>query len=359
MNNRVAEAFPAGEFLADELEARGWTQAEFAEVLGRPAQFVSEIVSGKKEITRESAVQMAAALGTTPEYWLNLQNTYLLWAQKNDMKMQAQLEAVRLRARLQELAPISLLEKRQLITGGSLAAQQKALEELFDVESIFDDPELLMAARRVNADAPVVNTQLAWAACARRLASGVATAADYDPKGLAAVAAQVTTIARTPEGVRDLPGAFAAVGVRLVYLEAFPGSKIDGCSLLHPDGRPVICISGRGKRLDKVLYTVLHEAAHIHRGHLEKEPYIVDDQERRPTLGLEDEADREAAAWVLPAPLPRVPDRVTSHWIESEADAIGVHPIVLIGRLQYARRLPWRTTLVKGAPSVTEHLETW
>lgn len=358
MSNSLAEAFPAGEFLADELEARGWTQAEFAGVLDRPAQFVSEIVSGKKEITRESAVQIAAAIGTSPEYWLNLQNAYLLWTQHGDAKSQSQLEAVRLRARLQELAPISLLEKRGLIAGGTLVAQQKALEDLFDVENIFDEPPLLMAARRANHNEPVANTQLAWAACARRLANDISVAT-YDPQGLAALAARVTTMARKPEGLRDLPPAFAAVGVRLVYLEAFPASKIDGCSLEHADGGPVICISGRGKRLDKVLYTVLHETAHIHRGHLKSVPYIVDDQERRPTLGLEEEADQDAATWVLPSPLPCVPDRVTAHWIEAEAADIGVHPIVLIGKLQNAGRLPWRTVLVKGAPSVTEHLATW
>ena len=358
MTNSLAEAFPAGEFLADELDARGWTQAEFAEILDRPAQFVSEIVSGKKEITRESAVQIAAALGTSPEYWLNLQNAYLLWNQRNDTSVQTQLDAVRLRARLQELAPISLLEKRGLIHGGTLSAQRKALEDLFDVDDIFDEPALLIAARRANPNESVINTQLAWAACARRLADKLKVA-PYDPKGLAAVAAQVTSMAKAPEGVRELPAAFAEVGVRLVYLEAFPSSKIDGCSLSHTDGGPVICISGRGKRLDKVLYTILHEAAHIYRGHLEKEPYIVDDQERRPTLGLEDEADRVAASWVLPKPLPQVPDRVTAPWIAAEAEEIGVHPIVLIGRLQNAARLPWRTTLVRGAPSVTEHLEAW
>ncbi|CAB0717910.1 hypothetical protein FRC0024_02417 [Corynebacterium diphtheriae] len=49
MNTTIAaELFPAGEILADELEARGWTQADFSEGLGRPAQFVSEIVSGKR-----------------------------------------------------------------------------------------------------------------------------------------------------------------------------------------------------------------------------------------------------------------------------------------------------------------------
>lgn len=69
---------PVGEILTDELDARGWTQTDFAEVLGLPAQFVSEIISGKKEITRESAAQIGDALGTSTEFWLNLQDSYPL-----------------------------------------------------------------------------------------------------------------------------------------------------------------------------------------------------------------------------------------------------------------------------------------
>ncbi len=44
----IAEAFPPGEYLRDELGARGWTIAEFAEILGRPTQAVSEIIDGRK-----------------------------------------------------------------------------------------------------------------------------------------------------------------------------------------------------------------------------------------------------------------------------------------------------------------------
>lgn len=106
MNTPIAaELFPAGEILADELDARGWTQADFAEVLGRPAQFVSEIISGKKEITRESAAQIGAALGTSAEFWLNLQDSYLLWKQSQDDRIQDNLSAVKTRAQLRELAP--------------------------------------------------------------------------------------------------------------------------------------------------------------------------------------------------------------------------------------------------------------
>ena len=56
MTERIpAEVFPPGEFLADELEARSWTQVEFAELIRRPTKLVNEIIAGKKVITPETA----------------------------------------------------------------------------------------------------------------------------------------------------------------------------------------------------------------------------------------------------------------------------------------------------------------
>jgi HTH-type transcriptional regulator/antitoxin HigA len=75
---KPAEVFTPGEFIRDELAARGWTQAKFAEIIGRPLQNVNEIINGKRRITPEMAVLIAAAFGTSPEVWLNLENTYRL-----------------------------------------------------------------------------------------------------------------------------------------------------------------------------------------------------------------------------------------------------------------------------------------
>jgi HTH-type transcriptional regulator / antitoxin HigA len=73
-----AEVFQPGEYLRDELQARGWTQGNFARIIGRPVQVVNEIVNGKKRITVETAKAIGLALGTGPELWLNLENTYRL-----------------------------------------------------------------------------------------------------------------------------------------------------------------------------------------------------------------------------------------------------------------------------------------
>ena len=73
-----AETFPPGEYLRDELEERGWTITEFAEIIGRPVQAVSEILDVKKSVTADTALSFSEALGTSVELWLNLQTAYQL-----------------------------------------------------------------------------------------------------------------------------------------------------------------------------------------------------------------------------------------------------------------------------------------
>ena len=78
MKPPTASVFPPGDFLREELEARGWTQAELAEILGRPAQAVNAIVNGRKGTTPATAIALGAAFGTSPEFWLNLETAYQL-----------------------------------------------------------------------------------------------------------------------------------------------------------------------------------------------------------------------------------------------------------------------------------------
>ena len=77
-DRKPAEVFPPGEFIGEELEARGWSRIELAEVMGRPARLVSELISAKRAITPETAKGLGAAFGTGPEFWMNLERDYRL-----------------------------------------------------------------------------------------------------------------------------------------------------------------------------------------------------------------------------------------------------------------------------------------
>ncbi len=66
-----------GEVLLKEfLKPLGHTQVALAEHLGVPVQRINEIVNGKRGITPETAWLLAQAFRTSPEFWINLQNTY-------------------------------------------------------------------------------------------------------------------------------------------------------------------------------------------------------------------------------------------------------------------------------------------
>ena len=68
-----------GEVLLEEfLSPLGITQVRLAEHVGVPVQRVNEIVRGKRGITPETAWLLGQALGTTPQFWLNLQTNYEL-----------------------------------------------------------------------------------------------------------------------------------------------------------------------------------------------------------------------------------------------------------------------------------------
>ena len=72
-----------GEVLKGEfLEPLGITQVALARHIGIPLQRVNEIVRGKRGITPETAWLLSQALGTTPQFWMNLQNAYDLTSKR-------------------------------------------------------------------------------------------------------------------------------------------------------------------------------------------------------------------------------------------------------------------------------------
>ena len=79
--NRVATH--PGEILKEEfLGPSGITQLAFARHVGVPLQRVNEIVRGKRGITPETAWLFSQALGTTPQFWMNLQDAYDLTSRR-------------------------------------------------------------------------------------------------------------------------------------------------------------------------------------------------------------------------------------------------------------------------------------
>jgi addiction module HigA family antidote len=85
--NRTA-THPGVILLKEFLEPLQLTQKALAMHLGIPVQRVNEIVRGKRGITPQTAWLFSEALRTTPEFWLNLQSTHDLSANRPDYHVQ-------------------------------------------------------------------------------------------------------------------------------------------------------------------------------------------------------------------------------------------------------------------------------
>ena len=72
MTRKPAQVFHPGEFIREELEARGWSQTDLAEIMGRPVPTINMIVNGNKRVTPETARELGEAFGTSAEMWMNL-----------------------------------------------------------------------------------------------------------------------------------------------------------------------------------------------------------------------------------------------------------------------------------------------
>lgn len=72
----TAESIHPGEHLAEILGELGISQYRLAKAIGAPPIRVNEIVHCRRSITADSALRIGRALGTTAEFWLNLQRMY-------------------------------------------------------------------------------------------------------------------------------------------------------------------------------------------------------------------------------------------------------------------------------------------
>lgn len=351
-----AEVFHPGEFLRDELEARGWTQTEFAGLIRRSPRVVNEIIAGKRGISPGTAKLMAAAIGTTPQFWMNLDTAYQL------SQAEAAPEHVAREARLRERFPIrELLRRGWVEPTEAVEVLETRVCQFYNLASPNHEPQLAHAAKRAKPAQPVSPLQLAWLFRVKQIGTAMRGLPAYSPKGLREILPQLHTLMHEPEQVRHVPKLLASAGVRLVIVEPMPSSKIDGVCLWLDAKSPTIGLSLRYDRIDNFWHVLRHEIEHILRG--DGQDFV--DADIDPTgavMSVETEEERVAteAALEFAVPSSELEDFIlTVHPLYSELRVTGfarrlrVHPGIAVGRLQ--RRLD-RFDLLRNQLAKIRHI---
>ena len=69
-------AIHPGKILLEDLKDEDISINGLARAIRVPANRISLIVNGKRGITADTAARLARFFGTSPQYWLNIQNRY-------------------------------------------------------------------------------------------------------------------------------------------------------------------------------------------------------------------------------------------------------------------------------------------
>lgn len=76
MSRKVPLATPGEILLHDFLVPMGISQYRLAKEVGVPQRRIGEIVAGRRAITADTALRLAAFFGTDAQSWINLQSHY-------------------------------------------------------------------------------------------------------------------------------------------------------------------------------------------------------------------------------------------------------------------------------------------
>jgi HTH-type transcriptional regulator/antitoxin HigA len=252
--------------------------------------------------------------------------------------------------------PVRELQKRGWLPDTKdIDTLEAAVCDLVRIDAPTERPVLAAAARRANAGARLTPEQRAWIARVRSVGEQ-SQVAPLDLGSLAKLADELAGRLRTPTDLGALHDWLSEVGVALVIELPLKASKIDGVVMVAADGTPIIGLSTRGDRMDGFVFTLVHEIAHLVLGHVAVgDTHLDEDILANEGSGREVEANERAAQWVLPSELDLGPTKPTMPRIIATAQAIGVHPSLIIGRLQREGVLEWsdfRRSIPKVRPFV-------
>lgn len=336
---------PPGESILDLIEERGWTQAELAQRMGYSEKHISQLINGKVPVTVDAAQRLERVFGSTMDFWLTLEANY--------QRHKARLEEAEHHAKwvpwLDEL-PLKYLMARRAIPKLLLVPRHKpslveACLHFYGVAS----PDnwrahyggMQMAFRRSSASQSDVGAISAWLRLGEQQAEKFDGPKYNKPRFEKALRTIRGLTCEAPEVFEpQMRKLLHEAGVVLVLEPAIPRARVSGVARWLGPTRPLIQLSLYGKTNDKFWFTFFHEAAHIllHANSKEdKKSIFLDDPNAAHT---DDPREHEANEWAGNCLIPpqhtlALPSLRSKAAVIDFAREIGVHPGIVVGRLQH------------------------
>lgn len=337
-------AFHPGYYIAEIIEDMEMNQAEFALRMGTTTKTLSKLVNGQANLSNDLAKKLSTMLGTSVDVWLNLQAAY-------DQKLIEIEQAKDFDAQADIIKEIDYKYFVDVIGLPSTKDIREKISNLCGYLNISDLRILLQPDFLVNFRSGITSTSekniinsRAWIQTAMNLAKDVFTQ-PYNPSKLKSYLPELRAMTlQKPEAFYPrMKEIFAECGVAFVLLPHLKNSGVNGAVKWVNEDRVVLAMNNRGLNADKFWFSLFHEIKHVFQ-HKTKTTFISSMKEMKDMNDkLEEEADTFAKDYLIPPAKFNqfAPTKYTSdNEIIAFAKTIGIHPGIVVGRLQHEEILP-------------------
>ncbi|MDF1597270.1 MAG: ImmA/IrrE family metallo-endopeptidase [Acidimicrobiia bacterium] len=344
-----AELVPPGETLWEWITREDMTQVEFARRAGLTPKHITHVIKGKVGISPVVALAFERVTSIPARYWTQLDSNYQTAKHRH-----VETQALRGRVHLVDQFPIKDLEQRGCIQRGK--PKVDTLRELLSFFSVADPdaleevwlrPALYRRSPAFEADAGALASWLRLA----EIEAGRVKTASYDAAAVRDALDQMRALSRSPgtDWIEPLRTLCASVGIALVIVKELPRCRVNGATRWLSPEKAMIALSLRHRRNDIFWFTLFHELYHLLR-HSKKETF-VDAKGSGIDEDLEGAADSFAGRVLIPSRFAsHLSGLTTEAAVEEFAEAIGVAPGIVVGRMQHDKLIPhsqWAHLIVR------------
>lgn len=331
-----------GDSIREELKFYGWDQKDLAEITGYTEKHISQLINNKVPITIDMAKKLSEVFKQSPQFWLNLDNNYRLC-----LEGEASTETTAAKALIYRYMPIREMRKKKWIKETEyLIDQIKKFWEISHLSFDFLEKKAEAFFRKSMAYNKNFNRYyaLTWLQMARTVISERKKQETFLRDDLIQLAEQIPNYTLKNNGPEAYLDALKIIGVLFLYLPHLEKTYTDGAVFWH-NKNPVIVYTARYDRVDNFWWTVTHEIGHILK-HKRKHEFI----DSLDYLDMGDEKEKEADEFtrrILKAnEIERFfqgIERVSRKKVKNCSVFLGIHPGVVVGCLQYLKRIGYNT----------------
>ncbi len=268
MEDIAIEMLTPGSLLRKELKERGLTQRKFAEEVGMRPSHISEIISGKRSISKAIAIKFQEALGIDASRWIVLQ----LRIEESKIVAKHELKAAEELAKFDTILSLDTLFKKGKIDKKTpCAAKLTFLKKEIGIDSFENTQKrvdglvtegFFRKSEKTGLNARMIAT---WVVLARQEARNQNVFNKFDRSTLYEISRELSGVFHENNNtIYRLMNTFGKYGIKFCIVDKLPHASIDGYSFLD-NGIPTIAITERIKRIDYLAFSVMHEVCHVYK----------------------------------------------------------------------------------------------